>query len=315
MTTLKNPHTEPVLDDIIQPFQLDSSNLRGRLVRLSDVSTAILAAHAYPPVVAQLLGEALALAAALSAFLKYDGMFTLQTSGDGPVKMLACDITRTGNLRGCAQVDAEALTALLHSLPADASPTLPQLLGRGYLAFTVDQGPETERYQGIVLLDGASLADCIHFYFEQSEQIRAAVRLACRETAPGIWRAGALILQQLPPVAPLSEIHLPTGDDRTESWERALHLLATCTDAELTDGDLSAELLLYRLFHAEEIRVYDSHPVQAQCRCSAARVRGVLTGMSLVELEALAEDDGQIHAVCEFCKTDYLFDPHDLQSA
>lgn len=312
MTEIKDPQSTPVVDDIVQPFQLDASNLRGRLVRLSDVSSTILDAHGYPPVVARLLGEALALSAALSAFLKYDGVFTLQTSGEGPVRLLVCDITRSGDLRGAAQVDAEALEQLLRSLPPGTEPTLPQLTGKGYLAFTVDQGPETDRYQGIVPLEGATLADCIHFYFEQSEQIRAFVRLACRETAPGVWRAGAVILQQLPPVAPLSEIQLPTGDDRAESWTRATTLLETCRADELLSGELSAEMLLYRLFHEEGIRVYAPHTLQAQCRCSAAKVQSVLANIAPEERDTLAEADGKIHAVCEFCRTEYLFDPETL---
>jgi molecular chaperone Hsp33 len=314
MTEIKDPQKQPVVDDIVQPFQLDSSNLRGRLVRLADVSSTIIDAHGYPPVVARLLGEALALSAALSAFLKYDGVFTLQTSGNGPVRLLVCDVTKGGDMRGYAQVDTDALAALLQTLPSGLPPTLPQLTGKGYLAFTVDQGPETDRYQGIVPLEGHSLADCIHFYFTQSEQIRAAVRIACRETAPGLWRAGAVILQQMPPVAPLSEIQIPTGDDRTESWTRATTLLETCSTDELLSGDLSAEMLLYRLFHEEGIRVYTPHPLQAKCRCSDARVRGVLVGIPAAELDTLKEDDGKIHAVCEFCRTEYLLDPASLQA-
>lgn len=315
MTEIRDPHSQPVVDDIVLPFQLDSSNLRGRLVRLADASSTIIGAHGYPAAVGRLLGEALALAAVLSAFLKYDGVFTLQTSGDGPVRLLVCDVTRTGDLRGVAQVDTEALAAVLAKRPPDTAPTLAQLTGKGYLAFTVDQGPDTDRYQGIVPLEGAGLADCIHFYFEQSEQIRAAVRLACRETAPGLWRAGALILQQMPPVAPLSEIHLPTGDDRSESWTRAVSLLDTLTEAELLSGDLSADMLLYRLFHEEGIRVYTPHSVQAKCRCSDQKVRSVLAGTPVEELKSLCEPDGKIHAVCEFCRTEYLFDPQQLLSA
>jgi molecular chaperone Hsp33 len=264
-------------------------------------------------VVARLLGEALALSAALSAFLKYDGVFTLQTAGDGPVRLLVCDVTRGGNMRGYAQVDAEALATLLHSLPHDTPPTLPQLTGKGYLAFTVDQGPGAEPYQGIVPLEGQTLAACLHFYFEQSEQIRACVRLACRETAPGLWRAGAVILQQMPPVAPVSEIRLPTGDDRAENWTRALSLLETCTDAELLSGELSADMLLYRLFHEEGVRVYTPQPLQASCRCSEVKVRSVLQGIPDAELASLQEADGKIHAVCEFCRVEYLFDPAVLR--
>ena len=118
----------------------------------------------------------------------------------------------------------------------------------------------------------------------------------------------------MPPVAPLSEIHIPTGDDRTESWTRATTLLETCSADELLSGDLSADMLLYRLFHDEGIRVYAPHSLEAKCRCSDAKVRSVLVGIPATELDTLTEDDGKIHAVCEFCRTEYLFDPAHLSS-
>src|SRR5262245_6963293 len=201
-------------DDLIQPFQIDASAISGRLVRLGPALDEILTTHTYPDVIAEVLGDAMALAALLSTALKYEGIFTLQTKGGGPLSLLVADITSTGDLRGYAQFDPQATAALLSQ--AGPTPSLPRLLGAGYLAFTVDQGPHTERYQGIVELIGASLAECVHHYFRQSEQFEAAIKLAAGRSAPdGTWRAGALMLQRLPPEAGAAE-------DVEDGWRRAL---------------------------------------------------------------------------------------------
>ena len=154
--------------DYIRPFQIEGLGIRGRAVRLSAVADEIIHKHAYPAPVANLLAEMLTISAALAAALKYEGVFTLQTKSDGAVKLMVVDVTSAGAMRGYAQFDAEAVAAL----PADAS--LPRLLGGGYLAFTVDQGEDTDRYQGIVELIGADLVECVQHYFQQSEQLKAA---------------------------------------------------------------------------------------------------------------------------------------------
>src|SRR4051812_26863504 len=156
--------TDRRADDLVQPFQIDAPGLRGRLVRLGASVDEVLSRHDYPEPVARLLGETLALAAALSGALKYDGVFSLQTKGDGPVRMMVADITSQGAMRGYAAFDQQALADALSSsagaLPGSPlSAPVPRLLGRGHLAFTVDQGPDTERYQGIVELSGGTLAD------------------------------------------------------------------------------------------------------------------------------------------------------------
>jgi molecular chaperone Hsp33 len=186
-------------DDLVQPFQIDAPGLRGRLVRLGASVDEVLSRHDYPEPVAHLLGETLALTAALSGALKYDGVFSLQTKGDGPIRMMVADITSQGAMRGYAAFDEQALAgALGPGAGAPISAPVPRLLGRGHLAFTVDQGPDTERYQGIVELSGSTLADCAHHYFRQSEQLQAGIRLACGRTAAPDgstrWRAGALML-------------------------------------------------------------------------------------------------------------------------
>ena len=180
-------------DDVVQPFQIEGPGLRGRLVRLGAAVDSILKRHDYPAPVAALLAEALALSATLSAALKYDGIFTLQLKGDGPVKMLVCDVTSDGAVRGYAEVTGE--------IPAAqdlAAAPVPGLVGKGYLAFTVDQGAHTERYQGIVELTGDSLTECIHHYFRQSEQFSASMQVTAGCNEAGQWRAGALMLQRMP---------------------------------------------------------------------------------------------------------------------
>ena len=178
-------------DDFIRPFMIDANGLHGRLVRLGPALHEPLSAHDYPKPVAVLLGEALALVSGLSAGLKFEGVFSIQARGDGPVKMLVADVTTEGALRGFADVR--------EPIPENsAEAPVPRWIGAGRLAFTVDQGPDTEQHQGIVDLQGANLADCVHHYFHQSSQYTAAVKLACRhDTEPG-WRGGALVLQRLP---------------------------------------------------------------------------------------------------------------------
>ncbi len=302
-------------DDLVQPFQIDAPGLRGRLVRLGASVDEVLSRHDYPEPVARLLGETLALAAALSGALKYDGVFSLQTKGDGPVRLMVADITSQGAMRGYAAFDQQALAdALASAAGTPMSAPVPRLLGRGHLAFTVDQGPDTERYQGIVELAGGTLADCAHHYFRQSEQLQAGIKLACdRQTGPdgaAHWRAGALMLQRLP------ESESDPEDDAVEladdDWRRSLLLMGSSTAAELIDPALTPDRLLFRLFHEDGVRVYRAQPLRAGCRCSRERVAGMLRTFPRDEIAELKIDD-QVVVTCEFCNSRYTFT--DLQLA
>jgi len=287
--------------DIIQPFQIEGVGVRGRLVRLSTVADEILQRHDYPDIVARQLAEMMALSAVLAAALKYDGIFTLQTKGDGPLSLMVVDLTSAGAMRGYAQFDAEAIAALdpeQHSLP--------HLLGSGYLAFTVDQGDYTDRYQGIVELTGASLGESIHHYFRQSEQMQAGFKLAAAKVDDQ-WRSGALMLQRLP-VAEGGEI---AGDIAEDAWRRVFALMASCTDKELTDSQLPVADLLFRLFHEDGVRVFTRQGVEAKCRCSRERVDNVLHSLAPGELDDMWVD-GEIVVTCEFCNTRYVFTPKDI---
>jgi molecular chaperone Hsp33 len=294
------------MDDLIRPFQIAPFALRGRLVRLGPVLDRIAGGHGYPESVAAMLGEAVALAALLAGALKYDGVFTLQTKGDGPIGMMVADVTSAGAVRGYAQFDAASLDRV-----GAAGNSVPRLLGAGYLAFTVDQGEHTERYQGIVELTGATLADCAHHYFRQSEQIEAGIRVAARRDAAAGWRAGAVMIQRLPDEGGLVEESEQTEDASDDGWRHALMLLGTCTDDELTAADVDADALLFRLFHEGGVRVYPAQPLEARCRCSRQRIEHVLGSLPKDDLDHLAVD-GTVAVTCEFCSTEYRFSEADI---
>ncbi|MBN8907110.1 MAG: Hsp33 family molecular chaperone HslO [Rhodospirillales bacterium] len=177
----------------VTPFFLPNRPVRGRVVRLGPLADSLLTRHENHPAVTRLAGQALALVAALSTALKFRGSFSLQAKGDGPVSMLLADCTETGALRGYARADADKLAAVLAEEP---SPAADRLLGTGYLALTVDQGPEEHRHQGIVTLEGGNLAEMVLHYFRTSEQLRCMVHLAC-EHGEGGWRAAALVLEKI----------------------------------------------------------------------------------------------------------------------
>ena len=297
-------------DDLVQPFQIDPFGLRGRLVRLGPLLDEILTRHAYPEPVAALLGEAIALAAALSGALKYDGVFTLQTKGDGPVHLLVADVTSDGAVRGYAQYDAAKLERA--RAQGEVTGSVPRLLGAGHLAFTVDQGEHTDRYQGIVELQGASLAECAHHYFRQSEQVEAGLKVAVArlpdaEGAPR-WRAGSLMVQRLPP-----EGEAERREAAEEGWRRAVILMSSSTSAELVDPELAPEALLFRLFHEDGVRVYRRHVLAARCRCSRERVERVLRMLPADELAAM-KVDGKVIVTCQFCSAGYGFDEEELHA-
>jgi len=296
-----------VPDDLVQPFRIDPFALRGRLVRLGPAIDRILSQHAYPEPVAAMLGEAITLAVVLAGALKYDGVFTLQTKGDGPIRLIVADVSTDGAVRGYAQYDQKKLDAVTTAAGA-ATLSVPRLLGTGYIAFTVDQGEETYRYQGIVELAGASLADCAQHYFRQSEQIQAGIKLAVGQTGPGrTWRAGGLMLQRVPPEGGYGVI----ADDVEDGWRRAMILMSSATAGELIDPDLTPHRLLFRLFHEDGVRVYDTHPLEARCRCSRERIETILRAFPADELDDM-QKERVTTVTCEFCSRRYTFDADEI---
>jgi molecular chaperone Hsp33 len=302
-----SPRPDTCLDDLVQPFRIDPFALRGRLVRLGPTIDRILSQHAYPEPVAEMLGEAITLAVVLAGALKYDGIFTLQTKGDGPIRLMVADVSTAGAVRGYAQYDAAKLDAALSGVGAGA-PSVPGLVGSGYIAFTVDQGEDTDRYQGIVELAGSTLAECAQHYFRQSEQIQAGIKLSVsRAGRGGTWRGGGLMLQRVPPEGGFGVI----ADDVEDGWRRAMVLMSSATAEELVDPDLPPHGLLFRLFHEQGVRVYETHPLEARCRCSRERIEGILRLFPTAELEDMRKD-GVTTVTCQFCNQSYLFDEADL---
>ncbi len=298
-------HGRPAVPDLVVPrgvlgFHLPLRPVRGRLVRLGPLADALLTRHDHHPVVARLVGEALALAAALATALKFRGSFSVQSKGDGPVRTLLADCTELGALRSYARVDAEALAALLAREPA---PDAGALMGNGYLAFSVDQGPDRERHQGIVAISGASLADMTGHYFETSEQLRSFVYLAAASTADG-WRAGALVLERIAGGGGVDPMLDAAGQE--ESWRTALTLAGTLTDGELLDDALPAERLLFRLFGAEGVATSAPRALAFGCRCSRARLAEILESFRAAELDEM-QTEGEIVMNCEFCNVGFGF--------
>ncbi len=300
----------------IVPFFLPNQPVRGRLVRLGALADALLSRHDHPEPVARLAGEALALVAGLASALKFRGSFSLQAKGDGPISMLLADCTEAGALRFYVRTDADRIARLQDS---DSQPNAATLLGSGYLAFSVDQGGEMERHQGIVSIEGESLAAMAQHYFETSEQHDCAVRLACRKTEAG-WRASALVLERIAHEGGIvggdgsgfmgddldRELSHGASEEAAESWRTAVILATTLSDEELLDDRLSAEALLYRLFHAEGVAADMPRALAYGCRCSRARLAGILEGFPMEDLDHMVVD-GDIVMTCEFCNLDFRF--------
>lgn len=295
----------PPVPDIVVPrgvtsFFLPGRLVRGRLVRLGGLADALISRHDYEPRVAVLVGQSLALVAGLAGALKFRGTFSLQAKGDGPIPMLLADCTDTGELRGYAHVKADKLAAVLARDPEGYAAAL---LGTGYLAFTVDQGPDTDRHQGIVSITGLNLAQMALHYFRTSEQLHCQLHLACAKTENG-WRAGAFILERVAGAGGVDPAL--TDEDHAEVWNTATTLAATLTDDELLDDALSEEQILWRLFHAEGVAIDRARALSYGCRCSRARLAGILGGFGADDLEHM-EVEGAITMTCEFCNHDFRF--------
>lgn len=296
-------------DDLILPFQADQADVVGRLVKLGPTVDTILSRHDYPEPVSQLLGEAVALTALLGAALKFEGKFILQASTDGPVDLLVADYQVPGGLRGYARFSPERLAEL---------PPEGRLLGEGHLAMTIDRGAETERYQGVVPLEGETLTEAADTYFRQSEQLPTFIKLAVARhyragtsgARPWTWRAGGLLVQKLTREGGRAS----ASEFEEEDWTRARALAETVEDHELLDPLLPPDRLLYRLFHEEQVRAYRAIPLESYCSCSRERVEELLRRFSAEDLADMVVD-GEVWVTCEFCNSRYRFDPASFADA
>ncbi len=329
MTNIEIPVRAPAAtsaDDTIQPFEVAALDLRGRVVRLGPAVDEILSRHDYPAPVAKIVGEAVVLTILFGSALKFEGRFILQTQTDGPVSMLVVDFTTPDRVRACARFDA----ARVARATAAGDDGAGALMGRGHLAMTIDQGPTTSRYQGLVALEGGGLEAAAHEYFRRSEQIPTRVRLAVAEEfrsgAEGMrhrWRAGGILLQFLPHAAErmrgpdLDPGDVPKGMEppvvaEDDAWVEGRSLMETVEDIELIDPSVSTERLLYRLFHERGVRVFRSVAVRAQCSCSRDGVASMLKSFSRDDRADMVED-GAISVTCEFCSANYRFAPSDIE--
>jgi molecular chaperone Hsp33 len=294
-------------DDLVGAFQIEGEPVRGRVARLGASVDEILRAHDYPEPVANLLGEACALASLVGSNLKFDGRLIVQAQGSGPVRYVVADYDTSGGLRGYCRFDAEEVAKVSAGFQR---PGARSLLGDGVFVMTVDQGPDMDRYQGVTSIEGETLALCAEQYFAQSEQTPTRVLLAVGQAESGehaAWRAGGVLIQNI------------AEDDARgsteEAWTRTQALFETIGEDELIDPELSSNTLLWRLFHEDGVRVFGSKPLRAFCRCSQERIETVLRSFGPDDRADMVEPDGKIRVTCEFCSRVYDVEPAALDPA
>ena len=274
--------------DYLQRLVFEEVSARAVFVRLESVIEEVLGRDDYPPAVASLLGEALLVVALLSSGIKFQGRVCLQLQGHDGLKLLMADCTDDGGLRGIARIDDDA------QLPDDRAALFDALSRGGILTLTLDPSDGGQRWQGIVPLEGHSLAVAVEAYFERSEQLTTRVYLGLEGS-----RAGALMVQQM-----------PGASEDPDGWNRLQQLSATLKQDELLT--LDGQTLFQRLFHEEQCRLFDARPLRFDCPCSAERVRDVLVSLGVSELTSLAEEQEILEVRCQFCNEAYHFDAIDV---
>lgn len=309
-------------DDTVLPFQLDRSDIRGRVARLDGVLDRVLSQHTYPPEIEALVAEVTLLTAMIGQAIELRWKLSIQIRGDGPARLIATDYYgptedgAPGRIRAYASYDDTRLTPGIDPFTQ---------IGKGYFAILIDQGEGMTPYQGITPLAGGSLTACAESYFAQSEQLPTRFALSFgRSTLPGgdtRWRAGGVMLQTMPKASPFVASGEGTGEqgllvaddildgDEGENWNRANILLDTVEELELIGPRVTPTELLTRLFHEEGPRVYDAQSVQFGCTCSEQRVRQSLSIYSAKDIAHMTTDDGRVTADCQFCGAHYDLDP------
>ena len=282
-------------------FTIPGRHARGRMVRLGPMLNQILSAHGYPPALERVLAEAITLAALLGSTLKdAQGQLTLQAQTEGGIIDLLVADYRSGEMRGYLRYDPDRAAEL------PVAPSLFALFGKGYLAITFDQAVSGERYQGIVPLEGASLAEAAESYFAQSEQIPSLVRIGIGRAADGQVVAGGLMLQHLPE-GEEGRDRIHTRLDHPE-WTHVAALAGSVRAEELVDAELPLQTLLWRLFNEDEVRVLEGIPPTRGCRCDPDHVARVIARFPPEEQAAMMGPDGRIEVNCEFCAKSFSVD-------
>mgnify|MGYP001822447197 CR=1 FL=1 len=317
--------TQIAWDDTVLPFQLDASDIRGRVARLDGVLEQVLKQHNYPPMIEGLVAEMALLTALIGQSMKLRWKLSLQVRGSGPARLIATDYygpTEDGEparIRAYASYDAERLD--------EAADSFGQI-GNGYFAILIDQGQDMTPYQGITPIAGGSLSACAETYFAQSEQLPTRFQLTYGQSQlPGEvthWRAGGMMLQHMPKASPSVTGEGGSGEegllhaddildaDESENWNRANVLLDTVDEIELIGPTVAPTDLLVRLFHEEKPRVYDAQPVKFGCSCSEDKVRQSLSIYSAKDIATMTTEEGTVTADCQFCGSHYVFAPDTL---
>lgn len=289
--------------DIVLPFHLEQSEIRGRLVRLDETMKTILRQHDYPDLVNQYLGQAAALSLAIINCFKFDGKFTLQINGDGPLRLLIIDANSYGHLRACARFDEEEI----QNLAPEDQKRLHHVFGTATMVLTLDPETSTDRYQGVVELIGTSLADSANHFFKQSEQLETGI-VAVSSQSPESLSCAALMIQRLPLSTHITPEEKEVLDDK---WIHALSLTGSITKKELLNPALSNRDILYRLFWEEGVRVHKGKPYEAHCRCSTERIKEMLGTFTAADRHDMIQED-TIGVTCEFCGKFYSFEEDDF---
>lgn len=313
-------------DDTILPFQLDRSDIRGRVARLDGLLNTILGQHNYPLEVSAMLAEAVVLTALIGPTIKLRWKLSLQIRGNGPIRILATDYYgpqeegEPARIRAYASFDEDRLTT--------ETGTPFEKIGKGIFGILIDQGTDMQPYQGMTPLEGGSLAACASTYFAQSEQLPTdfAISVGQSSTAneKNNWRAGGVMVQMMPAASPFvaksgdkKEIRVLQADDllakdREDDWNRAIMHLQTVDETELVGPYISPETLLKRLYHEDQPRVFPVQLAEFGCSCSPDKVRSTMSMYSAKDIEKMTADNGMVTADCQFCGSHYELEPKTL---
>ena len=285
------------LNNHVIPFQLSNNTIRGNIVRLQTVVSEIVKRHEYPANIESLFADTLSITACLGSRMKHEGVFTIQAKGTGDVNTLFSDITSDGFLRGYVGLSSGFVTE---------ESNLNSLMGSGHVSFTLDQGKHTKRYQGIVSLEEPSMSKITELYFNNSEQLETKFLTFNyfdieKNNRKNLFSAGLIMLQKMPVKNSFDE------ESNEEIWQNSLNFLSTLGKEEFLSTNLTSEEILYRLFNELEVTVYEKIIIKDQCRCSDEKIKFVIENLSKKELRKIADENGNVKVVCEFCKKERIF--------
>ncbi|MEI7668834.1 MAG: Hsp33 family molecular chaperone HslO [Pseudomonadota bacterium] len=298
--------------DIVQPFLIDHSSIRGRFVRLENVLNNILNAHNYHHTVSYYLAEQIVLASLLSATLQKDGILTVQAKGDGAIKFIVVDIMASGIIRGYAEVNDEKISEITKKSKNNILP-LNKIMGKGYLAVTLDEGGSKERHQSLVELNSDSISDAFSEYFRQSNQVEIAIKVIINKPNKDnkSWSASGIIIERMPiEGGNKSEI---SDIEQNEIWERTKLFMSTLKEDEMLAPDITPQNLLYRLFNEDGVWVYKLQHLNSGCRCSRKRIRAIFKSIPQEELLATLDETGKMKVNCQFCNKQEIFTKADIK--